>query len=199
MHDTLAVGLLKVSPNLTTLNCEGCSGYLSDATLAACAQHCPLVHTVVLHKCCYLTNSGVRVLVSSLANTLRCVKLQQCCQLSDDAVQAIAEHCPLLEEITCTMNVSDAAVVKLAEGCPELRKVQLQTSEMSDAWLTALATQCPKLKELHLGSCPHVTTKGICTLLRCCSLLKELSLPRHLRGLSLLRPDANVHGVLIFH
>jgi hypothetical protein len=176
----LAQEVLKASPNLTTLLCtEGCE-WLTDATLAACAQHCPLVQDLELYKSPNVTDNGVRTLVTSLAITLRCAKLLYCSQLSDDALRAIAEHCPLLEVIVCTINVSDATVVKLAEGCAELRYVYLNRTQVGDAGLIALATHCPKVRELYLYSCPHVTVHGVRALAKHCKRLAFLALDGHL-------------------
>jgi hypothetical protein len=97
MHEGLAHKVLQVSPNLTDLDCSGCE-WLTDATLAVCAQHCTLLEVVNVEECRLVTNTGVRQLVSGVGGSLRVVNIQAAflARLSDEAVQAVAEHCLLL-------------------------------------------------------------------------------------------------------
>jgi hypothetical protein len=62
--------VLKVSPNLTSLNAGLFVGRFTDATLAVCAQHCPrlkILHLSGLHR---ITDDGVRHLVSIVGGGL---------------------------------------------------------------------------------------------------------------------------------
>jgi hypothetical protein len=181
MDDELAQGVLKASPNLIRLMCNSCCEWLTDVTLAVCAQHCPRVQHIELLCCPRITNNAVRVLVSSLVN-LRSVDLSGCSQLTDDTMLAIAEHCPALERILCAINVSDAAVVKLAEGCAELSYVYLFGTQVGDAGLTALAAHCSKLQALFLFRCPCVTAQAVQRVMAGCSRLEKMGLPVHLKG-----------------
>jgi hypothetical protein len=209
MDNELAQGVLKGSPSLTKLifTCEY-SEWLTDATLAVCAQYCPLITRVTMTGCPLVTNDGVRLLVSSLGSTLRSLNVQDCPLLSDDVLLAVAEHCPLLQDILCDVNGSDAAVVKLAEGCPHLRFLYLpETVGVSDATveklaesctklgilylykaqvgyagLTALATHCANLVALYLRGCRNVTIQDVHNIVTSCPHLMELGLPVHLRG-----------------
>jgi hypothetical protein len=119
MSPPLAQGLLSVSPNLTELNLSGCS-WLTDATLARCAQHCPPLETFVMRGCGTVNHVGVRALVSKVGSTLRTIDLDGCSRLGDETIQAIAEHCPLLRQITYPPNVTAAADAFLNRGCPLL-------------------------------------------------------------------------------
>jgi F-box/leucine-rich repeat protein 2/20 len=71
-NDELARGVLKVCPNLSVLDCTNCE-WLTDATLAVCAQHCPLLETVVLNGCPLVTDEGVLALVGSRGAKLRVI------------------------------------------------------------------------------------------------------------------------------
>jgi hypothetical protein len=177
MDDGLAQDVLLLCPNLTELQCFYCE-WLTDATLAVCAQHCPLLGTVSLWGCTNVTTNGVRVLLSKLGSQLRRIDLTRCPQLVDEAVLAVAEHCPQLTQLIRPHNVSDAAVVKLAQGCPGLTVLDVSDSSIGDAGLTALATHCPKLTSLVLHGCRKVTTQGVRALAENCRLLTHLGLPR---------------------
>jgi hypothetical protein len=95
MDDDLAQGVLRVSPNLTKLRCEDRCEWLTDDTLAVCAQHCTQVTEITIVRCPLVTDSGLRVLVSSLARTLRYVGVGHCDQLRHDTLLAVAEHCSM--------------------------------------------------------------------------------------------------------
>jgi hypothetical protein len=115
-------------------------------------------------------------------------------------LQAIAEHCPLLEKITCLLNVSDAAVVRLAEGCPELRHVCLEHTQVGDAGVIALTTHCPKLNALYLYNCPNITMQGAQSAIAGCLHLRHLGLPAHLRDqLQPLRSSLPVALQVTYH
>jgi hypothetical protein len=124
MHDHLAQTVLKVCPGLTTLSCWGCT-WLTGATLAVCAQHCPQLRKLTLPVECPVTADGLRALVIKLGSKQRSLDFQHCYQWGDDVVLAIAERCPPLKYLRCSSNVSDAALMKLKERCVNLRANQL--------------------------------------------------------------------------
>jgi F-box/leucine-rich repeat protein 2/20 len=119
ISDELAQGLLTVSPNLTALDCGDCF-WLSDDTLAVCAQHCLLLKSISIKRCPEVTTAGLTALVSNVGHYLSTVNLGDCSQLGDEIVLAIAEHCPRLTEILCPPSVSAAAVATLVRSCPSL-------------------------------------------------------------------------------
>jgi hypothetical protein len=114
MDDNLAREMLKVCPDLKGLLCWDCD-WITDATLAVCAQHCRQLQWVVLDGSPFVTTDGVRALVLTLGSTLRSVNFRFCNQLGDEVVLTVAEHCPLLEWFHCPPNLSDAAVAKLKQ------------------------------------------------------------------------------------
>jgi F-box/leucine-rich repeat protein 2/20 len=117
MSEELAQGLLTVSPNLTALDCGDCF-WLTDATLAVCAQHCSLLESISIKRCHEVTTAGVTALVSKVGHNLSTVNLEDCFRLGDEAVVAIAEHCPQLTQIMCPSTVSAAALATLIRSCP---------------------------------------------------------------------------------
>jgi F-box/leucine-rich repeat protein 2/20 len=120
MTDELAQGLLTVCPNLTELHCTFC-GWLTDATLLVCAQHCPPLKVFKFWNCPLVTSDGVRAVVAKAADRLRIVKMRFVPETLD-AAMAIAEHCPLLERFDAEPMVSNAAAARLAQRCVRLRR-----------------------------------------------------------------------------
>jgi hypothetical protein len=175
LTEDLALEILKVSPSLTNLNCKSLAE-LTDAVLVVCAQHCPLLESITLEDCTWMTNDGVRALVSCLGSKLREVRLGSHIQLSDDAVLAVAQHCPRLEQVSCPRLTLNTTVVKLAKACPRLTHVYLCDTKVSDVGLTALATHCVHLKEVYLYDCWGVTMYGVRTLATHSKQLTKLAL-----------------------
>jgi hypothetical protein len=149
MNDGLLRHVLRVSPNLTELRGKRMN-WLSDATLEVCGQYCPLLTTLQLWDCPEVTNEGMQALVSGLAGKLRSVFLRECPGLCSPAVLAIAEHCPLLEQLICPQRVSAAALLKLAERCPHLTKLDASGSNIRDVMKTIFQL-CPKLDMMSGG------------------------------------------------
>jgi hypothetical protein len=99
----------------------------------------------------------MQALVSRLAGKLRSVFLQECTGLCSPAVLAIAEHCPLLEQLICLQYVSAAALLKLAESCPHLTKLDVSGSNIRDV-MEAIFELCPKLGTMCGGGHRTATT-----------------------------------------
>jgi hypothetical protein len=116
MDNDLLQELLKVSPHLMELSFGGCE-WLTDETLAVCAQHCSQLRELTLWESPHVTAEGMRALVIKLGATLRSIAIRLCPQLGDEVVLAVVEHCPLLEHFYPPLTVSDAAVMKLKERC----------------------------------------------------------------------------------
>jgi hypothetical protein len=180
IDNRLAQEVLEVSPSLVLLECRetGSPWGLSNATLAVCAQHCPLLELILLQDCKSITAEGFLLLVGA-GNKLRKVHLAGCQQLGEEAVLAIAEHCPRLKMcfFTGMKPVSDAAVVKLAEVCPLLTDVTVPFSSMCDTSLIALATHCADLHTLRLSSSAKITMQAVRTVAGRCLSMRNISLP----------------------
>lgn len=76
------------------------------------------------------------------------------CPLSDDALTALAEFCPNLEELWLknVARISDSGVAEVAKSCKKLRKLNVEACrEVSDIALKALiANNAGTLEELNL-------------------------------------------------
>jgi hypothetical protein len=179
INDELTRAILKVCPNLTVLDCRNCE-WLTDATLAVCTQHCPLLEVCILTGCQLVTNGAVEALVVAHGARLRELHFGGCKQLGDAVIFATAEHCPLLRRVSLPQGVTDAAVVKLAENCPQLTHLDARYAANTDAGLTALATHCPGLEKVCLVGCFAITAEGIRTLVNSCAHLKTITLPTRL-------------------
>jgi hypothetical protein len=174
--DDLAQKIMQACPRLTELHCM--AETLSNATLAMCGLHCPLLETINLCNCEDITAEGAQALFRP-GSKLRTVILTRCMQLRDESLLAVAANCPCLE--VCHFAGiglrTEAAVVKLAEGCSLLREVTFDEIQVGDSGVTALAMHCTKLEALHLPNCSLVTMQGVRALAQHATTQQRLTLP----------------------
>jgi hypothetical protein len=170
---------------LETISLASCS-YIKDADLAGILSKCYRSAKSIDIRYCRLTESAA-------VHIKRCTKLEalaakgnesaadmaeivQSCRklrkisfvnfgtsLTDEVVQSVAAHCPLLEHLNiggCSV-VSDTAIRTVAESCPLLQFVILQGTNIADATVASLSERCPLLKRMNLGFCPNLTDAAI--------------------------------------
>jgi hypothetical protein len=177
VSDEMAQGVLKVSPGLTSLTLS--ADCQTDATLAVCAQHCPLIEELCFEGGGDTPTSAGVLQVFKPGSTLRCVHFEGCPQLGDEVVLVIAQSCPLLRVVGfLKFALTDHAVAKLAESCPGLQEVDLRDTAVGDEGLTSLATHCSGLQSVNLQRCPNISLHGVRALAERCSNLTSLYLPK---------------------
>jgi hypothetical protein len=180
VDDLLLEGVLRVSPQLTSLHVQ--NRCISDAVLAACAEHCPLLETLVLPYCKAATVAGVVKLLRP-GNRLRAVKLQHCTHFTDEVVLAVAQHCPLLEEFKCSgSQITNDSITNLATRCGKLSWLDITRTCVGDEGVLALAHHCGRLQNLYLGYCPLLTCYGVSAVAEHCTNLVHLTLPGSFEG-----------------
>jgi hypothetical protein len=81
-----ADGVLAVCPALATFDCSYQS-WPTDATLAVCAKHCPLLAYLNISGCSRITSPGFVAFVRA-THSLKTIVLYQCPQLGDEALLA---------------------------------------------------------------------------------------------------------------
>jgi hypothetical protein len=119
ISDELAQKVLEVSPTVIEVDFRYCA-WVTDATLAVCAERCPQLEVAMFAACPLVTSSGVRAFVWGLKR-LRTLVFTGCAQLNEEVVLAIAEHCPLLERFHGPAGISSSVMAKLIERCRNLR------------------------------------------------------------------------------
>jgi hypothetical protein len=182
MNDGLAQKVLMASPAVKEVSFVYCD-WLTDATLAVCAEHCPLLEGIRLSdRAPRFTTAGVLQLIH-LGTKLRRVDFGYCPQLGDEVVLAVAQCCPLLQDFKCPPHTSDAAFVLLAESCPELTTAGFARTDISDTALVAIATYCKKITTVYMWGCKKISVEGVRAVGLHCASLITLMLPSHLSAL----------------
>jgi hypothetical protein len=86
--------------------------------------------------------------------------------VTDEVVQTIASHCPLLEHFTVSNGsaVSDAAMKAVAYSCPLLPVIHTNHLNITDATVALLRVRCPHLIEIQIGFSPRLTDVAVAAI-----------------------------------
>ena len=106
------------------------------------------------------------------------IELKECTFVTDQAVHAVARHCPSLIKITlgalypAAPAISDAAVHSIAHYCRQLVCIDLDDTDLTDDGAHALASSCHRLRYAAVGA-TYVTTVGAIALAQRCTWARE--------------------------
>ncbi|KNC55804.1 uncharacterized protein AMSG_12426 [Thecamonas trahens ATCC 50062] len=173
----MAMVVVEMCPNLTSLGLNGCSN-ITDAAVVALAGGCPNLTTLNLYNCSNITDAAVVALAGGCPN-LTFLGLENCSNITDAAVVALAGGCPNLTTLNLSScsNITDAAVVAVADGCPKLTSLILRScTKLTDAAVVAVAGGCPNLTTLSLYNCSNITDAAVVALAGGCPNLTTLNL-----------------------
>lgn len=169
--DADVLKLLKVFPNLTSLNISACTS-LSEETSSAICRCCPyLVNLIapdhlniasVLERCTSLTTVECGYDHSYRFHEglkeIRCTN-----QGSSDVVTAVASACPNLEKFLVNEGkIADLSVMKLVQQCRQLTSIQLLCGDAADVSAFAIAASYKNLRCIALSG---ATDEGIIAML----------------------------------
>jgi hypothetical protein len=175
--------LSKTCTNLLKLNMNFCN-QITDAAIEALSTGCTKLTTLHIRKCANITFYAVNYLSvgtpdltfldiskcsafpASQAPIIRLPKLEilklvGCSWVTDMILMAIAQGCPVLQELNLDgINTTDAAVALLSKRCHLLRSLNLSQEwhtktqkQVTDASIKMLGERCPKLQYLNLSGC----------------------------------------------
>jgi hypothetical protein len=114
--------LFRVCAQLRCLRIRRCA-ILSSKIVYSAIEHCPIVQTLSLEQFSACTDEVCVNLVSSLSRTLRSLSLQNCEQLGNGSLQAIATYCEGLRELDMRGCAVDAIGVSQVWLNDELRNL----------------------------------------------------------------------------
>ena len=158
---------------LKVLDLSGCNE-LTDDTMRG--MHCPLLTSLVLRRCCDITNEGLRF-ISEGCPSLMFLDLGYCNHI-DDSGLAFLSRCRSLRHLDMVLcrAVSDIGLMHLSQGCTLLERLILASCfDISSIGMMYLARGCPSLVHLHVGGC-DITDEGLLHLSQGCTALQFLNL-----------------------
>lgn len=179
--------------NLLEIDLGGLQGIDSSA-VADLLPMCKHLRELRLAQCTIDDGAFARTTVAQpLYEALRVLDLTNCSDITDRAVERIAESCPRLRNLLLSkcrnltdravyaitklgknlhfvhlgycVRLTDAAIAALAASCTRIRYIDLACcANLTDASIAQLATNLPKLKRIGLVKCTGITDRGILDL-----------------------------------
>ena len=111
----------------------------------------------LMSRLCEPTDAVVQEIVGHYKHLL-VIDLKECSFVTDQAVHAVARHCPSLIKITLGAGgpteepeISDAAVRSIAHYCRQLVCIDLDNTALTDDGAQALASSCQRLRYAAVG------------------------------------------------
>ena len=141
------------------------------------ARQCNLLLDLDMSYPCKPTDAVVQGIVGHYRHLL-VIDLKECAFVTDQAVHAVARHCPSLIKITLGAGhaeepaISDAAVQSIAHYCRQLVSIELSDTALTDDGAQALASSCHRLRYAAVGG-TYVTSVGAIALAQRCTWTLE--------------------------
>ena len=184
----LNVGLAQLSPceSLRSLCIRNCPGF-GNASLSVLGKLCPQLQHVEFSGLEGITDAGLLPLLESCEAGLVKVNLSGCISLTDKVVSSMAEsHGWTLETLSLEgcIKISDASLVAIADNCPLLNELDVARCAITNSGLTALArANHLNLQILSVSGCSLVTNKSLRALAKMGQTLVGLNL-QHCKAIS---------------
>jgi hypothetical protein len=158
-------------PLLESIHLASCN-QLTDATLIAIGQHCHNLRELNINDT-FFTHVGLEAVIRgcpllenlsasgghklSFAIVARCCPRLRCLAAANadvptEAVQALAECCPLLKKVILSHNpqIGDEAITALARGCPNLTELGIMRTSVTVQGMSVIREHCKSLRHIFL-------------------------------------------------
>lgn len=136
--------------------------------IKALGRHCKHIRILRCNGASRIDASAIVVVAKGCPN-LEVLTLRHCHLITDECVEAVAVHNPLLRELDlgCCLGISNAAILSLSQGrCTQtLESIDFTgLQSLSDASMVPLVSNCPKLQTLILRDCRHLSDDLVSSL-----------------------------------
>lgn len=156
--------ILSPCESLRSLTIRSCLGF-GSASLAIVGKLCPQLHHIDLSGLCGITDAGLLPLLESCESGIARVNLSDCLNLTDEVVLVLTRlHGETLEVLNLEgcRKVTDASLVAIAENCPLLNDLDVSKCSITDFGVSALSYGVQlNLQVLSLSGCSKVSNKSM--------------------------------------
>ncbi|KAF6150728.1 hypothetical protein GIB67_020811 [Kingdonia uniflora] len=152
------------SSHLRTLKLLDCYKVGNESILTL-SKSCKNLETLVIGGCRDISDGPLTLLVNSCHESLKCLRMDWCLNISDSALSCIFSQCRNLEalDIGCCEEVTDSPFQVFGSGDFESSLKVLRVincPKITLVGISMLLRSCNKLEYLDLRSCPHITKVG---------------------------------------
>ncbi|XP_016474050.2 EIN3-binding F-box protein 2 [Nicotiana tabacum] len=150
--------------SLRSLSIRSCPGF-GSTSLAMVGKLCPKLHQLDLSGLCGITDAGLLPLLESCEAGLVKVNLSDCLNLTDQVVLSLARlHGETLELLNLDgcRKVTDESLMAIADNCPLLNDLDVSTCAITDSGVAGLSCGVQvNLQVLSLSGCSMVSNKSV--------------------------------------
>ncbi|KAH9321108.1 hypothetical protein KI387_015747, partial [Taxus chinensis] len=168
-------------PCLSRLSLNG-AYRLSDAGLTTLVQAAPLLSSVELSRCSFLSEASINTLANHLAPVIRELRLEECHQLEASKILPALKKMHKLEVLSVAgiPSVTNEFVIEMiAYLCCNLKELSLaDCGKLTNGAIEAIGAVCCGLNVLILDNLSLLTDTSLVYLTNGCRSLKTLSLKR---------------------
>ena len=125
---------------LVCLDVFNCASMVTDETLKALADGCPLLEHLNLYNCKLISNAGLRNMAQGCPK-MECLNISSCTQISDSGLYALATHSKQLRSLDMSY-----------------------CNKITNSGVDALRGDCKMLKSLNLFKCTNVRSLDLVAL-----------------------------------
>ncbi|KAK6151774.1 hypothetical protein DH2020_014409 [Rehmannia glutinosa] len=159
--------MLSPCESLRCLSIRSCPGF-GSTSLAMVGKLCPQLHHLDLSGLCGITDVGLLPLLECCQTGLSKVNLSDCVNLTDKIVLALARlHGATLELLNLDgcHKITDVSLAALADSCPLLNDLDVSKCSITDAGVAALSYGVQtNLQILSLSGCTMISNKSVFAL-----------------------------------
>ncbi|KAL6077083.1 hypothetical protein QOT17_002390 [Balamuthia mandrillaris] len=210
LEDSGVRSLAYSCPNLRVLNLSSCEE-ITDEGVIHLARCCPRLRKVDFSKCRNLGDAAIIEIARCSKQNLKKVGLYNCINITDEAVAALAQHCPRLRslDLASCEKITDKTLLYLssypnnnsdgnyqlqdnkASGTAALRLLSLEECQQlsESALMSFFEKGCPALRTLKLAYCQRVTDRVLQKMAEGCPKLEcvDLSYCNNIKSLQSIR------------
>jgi len=138
-------------------------------------EACPLIERVSVEQNYFLPTRGIQLMARHW--TLKSVSLNDCVQLEDDALYALAKYAPQLEHLRIAgCFFSEAALIALFTHAHHLRSIDVQrVSQFSEECIRTMTVHCPELVSIDVRRCEKLSPAALDRLAGAFPLVESLA------------------------
>jgi hypothetical protein len=157
LSDSDVEGIVEHMPNLTSLDLSW-SANITDHSIVYVTERCPGLQRLDLELLSKVTDTSMLALAANSPH-LRELNTNWCSKITTAGFVQLVTHCTRLDDLDLTRcEVVDEAVHALALHCPHLRRLNLyECYKLTDSAVLALAAHCTKLDFLCIIECRKLT------------------------------------------
>jgi bacterioferritin-associated ferredoxin len=168
------VEVFQACPKMRKVDLRAFGGRLTNEVVHEVAASCPLLEHFAIVNCVMVSDTAIRAVVESCP--LRYASFWNTA-ITDATVASLCSMCPFVTvlDLGVCRSLTDAAVLAVAERLPGLTRINLNyNNAITSSAVEILASNCRELKYIDLSLCRNVTDITLAKIAQHCPKLEEL-------------------------